>query len=95
MKKSRVFLLAVMLSLLVTGVIAGKNLRFVDVGDLYIYKGTSYLPLTDGAFFDGFTTTAPPGLNPPSTITNASGYPYVLYTFESSVYYPLYSTTGW
>ena len=96
MRKSRVFLLAVMLSLLVTGVFAAKTLRFVDVLGLYIYKGTIYLDLADGDFDDGFTTTPTPGgFSPPSAITDASGYPYVLYTYSGSSYYPLYSTSSW
>jgi hypothetical protein len=95
MKKARFFLLVVMLSVLVTGVFAAKKLRFMDVLELDIYKGTSYLQLATGDFDEGFTTTPPSGFPHPAAITDASGYPYALYTYSGSSYYPVYSTSEW
>jgi hypothetical protein len=85
MKKSKLFLLAVMFLLVATAVFASRHRKFVEVDNWYIYYGSSYLELaSDGAFANGFTTTGPGGSAPYCTISDASGYPYVLYTYYGS-----------
>jgi hypothetical protein len=93
MNKAKMILLTTMLSSLVVAAFAKKEHRYFSVGNLYVYNGSNYFALTEGGTFpEGFTTT---NTGYPSTITDASGTPYPLYTLSDGTYYLLYSTISW